>query len=82
MQKRQRETGKTFVSRTRLPSGRHGGGTVTVFRVVMANPLTTDKILASVLNEQCEMAETDEIRVLLEQIRQLCEPGESRAASG
>jgi glutamate decarboxylase len=45
MQKRQRETGKTFVSRTRLPSARHDGGTVTVFRVVMANPLTTDKIL-------------------------------------
>jgi glutamate decarboxylase len=43
-----------------------------VFRVVLANPLTTDAILSSVLEEQCEMAGTDEILVLLEQIKQLC----------
>jgi glutamate decarboxylase len=41
---------------------------ITVFRVVMANPLTTDEILSSVLEEQCEMAEQEEIKVLLEQI--------------
>lgn len=82
MQKRQRETGKTFVSRTRLPSARHGGGTVTVFRVVMANPLTTDQILRSVLNEQCDMAETEEILVLLDQIRDLCATPDSLAACG
>lgn len=72
MQKRQRETGKTFVSRTRLSPGRYRGSPITVFRVVMANPLTTDAILAAVLEEQCEMAEQEEIRVLLDQIRTLC----------
>jgi len=72
MQKRQRETGRTFVSRTRLTPGRYHGKPITVFRVVMANPLTTDEILASVLDEQCEMAEQDEIRVLLDEIRLLC----------
>jgi glutamate decarboxylase len=72
MQKRQRENGRTFVSRTRLAPGRYRGDRITVFRVVLANPLTTDTILNSVLEEQCEMAGTEEILVLLEQIRQLC----------
>jgi glutamate decarboxylase len=72
MQKRQRENGRSFVSRTRLAPGRYRGDRITVFRVVLANPLTTDTILSSVLEEQCEMAGTDEILVLLEQIRQLC----------
>jgi len=72
MQKRQRENGRTFVSRTRLAPGRYRGDDITVFRVVMANPLTTEKILASVLEEQCEMAEQEENLVLLEQIRRLC----------
>lgn len=43
MQKRQRENGQTLVSRTRLEPGRYRGDTITVFRVVMANPLTTEK---------------------------------------
>ncbi len=72
MQKRQRETGRTFVSRTRLAPGRYRGDRITVFRVVMANPLTTDEILTSVLEEQCEMAEQEEIQVLLAQIVALC----------
>ena len=67
-----RENGRSFVSRTRLAPGRYRGDRITVFRVVLANPLTTDTILSSVLEEQCEMAGTDEILVLLEQIRQLC----------
>jgi glutamate decarboxylase len=69
MQKRQREAGKTFVSRTRLAPGRYKGDTITVFRVVMANPLTTEEILAAVLDEQCEIAAQPDIRALLEQIR-------------
>ncbi len=72
MQKRQRETGRSFVSRTRLAPGRYRGDRITVFRVVMANPLTTDEILTSVLEEQCEMAEQEEIQVLLAQIVALC----------
>lgn len=70
MQKRQREAGKTFVSRTRLAPGRYNGTTITVFRVVMANPLTTEEILSAVLDEQCEIASHPDIQALLEQIRE------------
>ena len=70
MQKRQREAGKTFVSRTRLAPGRYNGDTITVFRVVMANPLTTEEILAAVLDEQCEIATQTDIQALLEQIKE------------
>jgi glutamate decarboxylase len=82
MQKRQRENGRTFVSRTRLAPGRYRGDDITVFRVVMANPLTTEKILASVLEEQCEMAGQEENLVLLEQISRLCARTEQRSACG
>ncbi len=82
MQKRQRENGRTFVSRTRLAPGRYRGDDITVFRVVMANPLTTEKILASVLEEQCEMAGQDENLILLEQIRRLCARADPRSACG
>lgn len=68
IQKRQREAGKTFVSRTRLAPGRYNGTTITVFRVVMANPLTTEEILAAVLDEQCEIAALPDIQAILEQI--------------
>jgi glutamate decarboxylase len=71
MQKRQREAGKTFVSRTRLAPGRYNGDTITVFRVVMANPLTTEEILAAVLDEQCEIATQTDIQALLAQIKEL-----------
>jgi glutamate decarboxylase len=82
MQKRQRENGRTFVSRTRLTPGRYRGDDITVFRVVMANPLTTEKILASVLEEQCEMAGQEENLVLLEQISRLCARAEPKSACG
>lgn len=52
IQKEQRAGGKTFVSRTRLETAVHGGQVLTVFRVVLANPLTTSKILADILEEQ------------------------------
>jgi glutamate decarboxylase len=70
MQKRQREAGRTFVSRTRLAPGRYNGDTITVFRVVMANPLTTEEILSAVLDEQCEIATQADIQTLLKQIRE------------
>ena len=70
IQKRQREAGKTFVSRTSLAPGRYKGDTITVFRVVMANPLTTEEILAAVLDEQCEIAAQTDIQTLLEQIKE------------
>ncbi|SJZ56692.1 glutamate decarboxylase [Trichlorobacter thiogenes] len=67
LQKHQREAGKTFVSRTRLRLARYGEE-ITVLRSVLANPLTTDEILASVLTEQCEITQQPEIQELLRQI--------------
>lgn len=69
MQKRQRQAGRTFVSRTRLAPARYHGDTITVFRVVLANPLTTEEVLAAVLEEQCEIAAQPDIQAMLEQIR-------------
>jgi glutamate decarboxylase len=73
LQKHQREAGKTFVSRTRLRVPRYGEE-VTVLRVVLANPLTTDEILASILAEQCEIARHPEIEAVLRQVAGLCTP--------
>ncbi|MEZ8100049.1 pyridoxal-dependent aspartate 1-decarboxylase PanP [Vibrio bivalvicida] len=56
IQKRQRETGKSFVSRTRLNPKQWGRLNTIVFRVVLANPLTSCDILSSVLEEQREIA--------------------------
>ncbi|HEJ2469118.1 TPA: putative pyridoxal-dependent aspartate 1-decarboxylase [Vibrio cholerae] len=57
IQKKQRETGKSFVSRTQLnPHQWHKLATI-VFRVVLANPLTNKEILHNVLDEQREIAQ-------------------------
>ena len=52
VQKAQRAAGKTFVSRTTLPFAKYGNQEVTVFRVVLANPLTSRSILNEILKEQ------------------------------
>jgi glutamate decarboxylase len=74
IQKRQREAGKTFVSRTRLAPARYHDETITVFRAVLANPLTTEDILISVLEEQCEWARHPEIFPLLDQLQKVTAP--------
>lgn len=56
IQKRQRENGKSFVSRTRIEVSRYQGNKILVFRVVLANPLTSKEILSEILEEQCELA--------------------------
>lgn len=56
IQKKQRESGKSFVSRTRLNPEKWDRKITTVFRVVLANPLTTNAILQDVLREQSELA--------------------------
>jgi glutamate decarboxylase len=66
LQKEQREAGKTFVSRTRLRVARYDEE-VTVLRVVLANPLSTDEILRAVLSEQGDIARQPEIAALLQQ---------------
>ncbi|WP_166266598.1 pyridoxal-dependent aspartate 1-decarboxylase PanP [Marinobacter caseinilyticus] len=62
LQKAQREHGKAFVSRTRLEPARHHHFPCIVFRVVLANPLTTREILRDILLEQRELAGDLEIR--------------------
>ncbi|MCT8985967.1 pyridoxal-dependent aspartate 1-decarboxylase PanP [Shewanella phaeophyticola] len=59
IQKHQREQGKSFVSRTRIQPTQYFRQHTTVFRVVLANPLTDEKILRDVLTEQVEIAQLD-----------------------
>lgn len=61
MQKQQRASGKTFVSRTRFSQQRYGGAQVSVFRVVIANPMTTMETLRSILDEQEQLGRRDKI---------------------
>ncbi|MDX1706444.1 pyridoxal-dependent aspartate 1-decarboxylase PanP [Pseudidiomarina sp.] len=56
IQKRQRETGTSFVSRTKLTPAQYFREPTVVFRVVLANPLTTPAMLAEILQEQREIA--------------------------
>ena len=60
IQKRQREDGRSFVSRTRIEVSRYGGEKIIVFRVVLANPLTTEEILQGILQQQCQLAQESE----------------------
>ena len=71
LQKDQREAGKTFVSRTRLLVPSYARQ-VTVLRVVLANPLTTDAILETVLAEQCTIVLQEDIQALLSQVEKIC----------
>ena len=53
LQKEQRREGKSFVSRTTLQSARYGANTpVVALRAVIANPLTSEKDIEAVLDEQ------------------------------
>ncbi|CAH9053768.1 Aspartate 1-decarboxylase [Pseudoalteromonas holothuriae] len=61
MQKRQREAGISFVSRTRLTPSQYDSQPTVVFRVVLANPLTSKSILQGILDEQKALAKTDPI---------------------
>ncbi len=61
IQKRQRESGKSFVSRTRLTPLKYAKRPTVVFRVVLANPLTSDEILRRILAEEREIASTSTI---------------------
>lgn len=72
LQKHQREAGKTFVSRTTLRLAACGGADITVLRVVLANPLTTEEILSEVLAEQCAIVQRPDIRALLKEVENLC----------
>jgi len=68
VQKQQRAAGKTFVSRTRFSQHRYHGEPVSVFRVVMANPMTTIDTLESILAEQTELAQGPRNQAILAEI--------------
>jgi glutamate decarboxylase len=60
LQKTQRGHGKSFVSRTQLTPEHYGHQAIIVFRVVLANPLTTMTILEDILIEQVALANAPE----------------------
>lgn len=68
MQKQQRAAGRTFVSRTRFSQHKYGGERVSVFRVVMANPMTTLETLRSILGEQLDLAKGKRTTEILAEI--------------
>lgn len=68
LQKQQRAAGKTFVSRTRFSQPKYGDEPVSVFRVVMANPMTTIETLRSILDEQSELAKRERTQNMLAEI--------------
>ena len=61
VQKLQREAGKSFVSRTRLEVAHHSNQIITVFRVILANPLTTKQDLLDILEEQKTISQNTQI---------------------
>ena len=61
VQKHQREAGKSFVSRTRLEVPDYPNQTATVFRVILANPLTTEQDLLDILAEQKNISQNTQI---------------------
>lgn len=71
VQKTQRETGKSFVSRTQLNPKCWDQLNTIVFRVVLANPLTTHDILHSVLDEQRKIVK--QAPNLMRQIEQMAQ---------
>lgn len=71
IQKTQREHGRAFVSRTRLTPERYQGQPIAVFRVVLANPLTTIEVLQCILDEQRQIACDKALQPRISQIEQI-----------
>jgi glutamate decarboxylase len=76
IQKAQRAAGKSFVSRTRVNVPRYANQVVTMFRVVLANPLTTHTVLDSMLEEQLELVKEPEAVNILDQLRNIIDQHE------
>ncbi len=62
IQKAQREHGRSFVSRTQLTPSQHDRAPVVVFRVVLANPLTSLENLREILEEQRDIAQHPDLQ--------------------
>ncbi|WP_394239737.1 pyridoxal-dependent aspartate 1-decarboxylase PanP [Vibrio astriarenae] len=70
IQKRQRETGRSFVSRTQLNPIQWALRDTIVFRVVLANPLTSKDVLTKVLEEQRQIA--TQVPSLINKLNEQC----------
>ena len=79
IQKLQRAAGKTFVSRTRFPLIRYDRERVSVFRVVLANPMTTLDTLEAILAEQVELGHKKSVLEMLSELDGESGQGESLA---
>ena len=73
LQKNQRAAGKSFVSRTSLNPSKYDGEKITVFRVVLANPLTNTDHLQAILSEQLRLSCSDELAPRLALLQGLIE---------
>ena len=74
IQKTQREKGLSFVSRTRLEPPKYKQQPCVVFRVVLANPLTTLGTLQEILEEQKDIVGTsEEVQKAMKLLRSLCQ---------
>lgn len=58
IQKVQRENGRSFVSRTKLTPAQYHRTPTLVFRTVLANPLTSESMLAEIIEEQRSIAQS------------------------
>jgi glutamate decarboxylase len=58
LQRMQRKAGRNFVSRTKVEGTRQSDASIVALRAVIANPLTTERGIDEVLNEQVELAES------------------------
>lgn len=71
IQKVQRGLGRSFVSRTQLNPMRYDRSNIIVFRVVLANPLTTMEILGTILEEQREIVAMPVVQEHIAQLQAL-----------
>ncbi len=65
IQKSQRAYGRSFVSRTQLNPVKYDREDMVVFRVVLANPLSTEDIFSDILEEQRAIAQEPHVQELL-----------------
>ncbi|OUS27414.1 glutamate decarboxylase [Gammaproteobacteria bacterium 45_16_T64] len=73
IQKTQRAHGKSFVSRTTLTPMKYDNYPSVVFRVVLANPLTSMDVLRAVIMEQQEIASSAGCEIFMKELETLCQ---------
>ncbi|MDX1490656.1 MAG: putative pyridoxal-dependent aspartate 1-decarboxylase [Pseudohongiellaceae bacterium] len=73
IQKVQRGLGRSFVSRTQLNPQRYERDNIIVFRVVLANPLTTMEILEGMLEEQREIVQMPAVQQHIDELKALAD---------